>query len=78
MPGGTLINGGSVIGTASSLRGLIVNNAQLTFGGATDGVFGGMLTGSGGLTKTGTGTLTLERRAAAVRASSRCRRARWR
>lgn len=57
--GGTLIDGGSLVGTATSLRGLIVNNAQLTFGGASDGLFAGTLTGSGSLIKTGTGTLTL-------------------
>ena len=52
--GGTSINGGSIVGTTSSLRGLIVNNAQLTFGGPSDGVFGGTLAGTGSLLKTGT------------------------
>jgi autotransporter-associated beta strand protein len=57
--GGTLITGGAVVGTASSLRGLIVNNAQLTLGGAGDGIFAGTLSGGGRFTKTGTGTLTV-------------------
>jgi fibronectin-binding autotransporter adhesin len=57
--GGTIINGGSVIGTATSLQGLIMNNASLTFGGADDAMFQGMLAGKGAFTKTGAGTLTL-------------------
>ena len=55
--GGTVINGGSIVGSARSLRGFIVNNGALTFGGNADGVFSGQLSGTGTLTKTGAGTL---------------------
>ena len=57
--GGTIIDGGSVVGNASSLQGLIINNAQLTLGGAADSSFAGTLAGTGRVTKTGAGTLTL-------------------
>ena len=57
--GGTVINGGSITGSANSLRGPIVNNASLTFGGATDGVFFGSILGSGSLLKAGSGQLSL-------------------
>jgi autotransporter-associated beta strand protein len=57
--GGTLVSGGSLVGTTANLRGLIVNNSQLTFGGEADGTFNGTLEGVGAWTKAGTGTLTL-------------------
>ena len=57
--GGTIINGGSIVGTASSLQGTIINNGSLTIGGSADGIFHGILGGTGTLIKTGTGSLTL-------------------
>ena len=57
--GGTVITGGSISANANSLRGPIVNNASLTFGGASDGVFFGSISGSGSLLKVGTGALSL-------------------
>ena len=57
--GGTTITGGSLVGNTTSLQGDIANNAALVFDQATNGTFGGDVSGSGSLTKTGAGTLTL-------------------
>jgi len=56
--GGTLINGGGIAGTTSSLQGLIVNNTTLTFNQTVDGVFNGSIAGSGTVTKLGAGNAT--------------------
>ena len=55
----TTINGGTLTGTTSSLSGNIVDNATLAFDQATDGVFAGVIVGSGQLIKSGAGTLAL-------------------
>ena len=57
--GGTTITGGTLVGTTTSLQGDIVNNAALIFDQATNGTFGGVVSGSGTFTKDGAGTLTL-------------------
>jgi autotransporter-associated beta strand protein len=57
--GGTTITGGTLVGNTTSLQGDIANNAALVFDQATNGTFGGEVSGSGSLTKTGAGTLTL-------------------
>ena len=57
--GGTTITGGTLVGTTASLQGDIVNNAALIFDQATNGTFGGVVSGSGTFTKDGAGTLTL-------------------
>lgn len=56
--GGTLISGGTLAGTTNSLQGTIFNNAALTFDQATDGLFAGLITGTGSLTKLGGGNVT--------------------
>src|SRR5262249_55850295 len=56
--GGTLISAGGLIGTTSSLQGFIVNNGSLTFDQATNGTFGGIISGIGTVTKLGSGNVT--------------------
>jgi autotransporter-associated beta strand protein len=60
--GGTLINGGSLIGTSTSLQGAIegASGTQLVFDQSTSGVFGGAYSGAGALVKLGSGSLTLQ------------------
>jgi autotransporter-associated beta strand protein len=57
--GGTTVNGGTLAGTSTSLRGSILNNANVSVDQNFDGAFTGTMTGSGSLTKNGSGTLTL-------------------
>jgi len=57
--GGTTVSSGTLQGTTTSLQGSITNNASLVFNQATDGTYGGVISGSGGFTKSGLGRLTL-------------------
>jgi len=57
--GGTVIAGGGIISSPTGLSGSILNNGSLIFGGATSGVFTGVIGGTGSVTKTGTGTMTI-------------------
>ena len=57
--GGIAVNGGALFGTTDSLRGNILNNAQVGFDQAIDGTYSGAMSGTGSLIKTGTGRLTL-------------------
>ena len=57
--GGTVINGGNLVGTTDSLQGEITNNSQLTFDQVNDGSFLGSISGTGSLTKNGDGVVTL-------------------
>jgi autotransporter-associated beta strand protein len=57
--GGTTISAGTLVGTTSSLRGAMTNNAAVTFDQLTDGTYAGVMSGSGSFTKLGTGTVTL-------------------
>ena len=57
--GGTRVLDGMLRGDTTSLQGDISNSAQLDFAQQTDGVYAGVLTGSGSLTKSGAGSLTL-------------------
>lgn len=58
--GGTLVSGGTLFGSATSLQGNIVNDAELVFGQQiADGAYAGMLSGNGALRKTGDYALTL-------------------
>ncbi|MFM0632991.1 autotransporter-associated beta strand repeat-containing protein, partial [Paraburkholderia xenovorans] len=56
--GGTLVNGGTLQGNARSLQGNITNNASLVFDQASNGTFGGTISGTGAVTKQNAGTLT--------------------
>lgn len=57
--GGTTVAAGTLVGTASSLQGNIVNNAALVFDQSSTGTYTGTLSGAGSLDKTGGGTLVL-------------------
>ena len=59
--GNTIINGGAVIGNATSIRGNVAlgGSTSVTFDQASDALFGGAITGGGSLLKTGAGQLTL-------------------
>ena len=58
--GGTTVKGGVLQGSATSLQGNIVNNAEVAFDqGKTAGTYTGAMSGTGKLRKIGAGTLTL-------------------
>jgi len=58
--GGTTVKGGVLQGSATSLQGAIVNNAEVAFDqDKTAGIYAGAMSGTGKLRKIGTGTLTL-------------------
>lgn len=57
--GGTVVSAGSLIGTSTSLRGPVTNNAAVVFDQATSGSYAGNMAGTGSLTKSGPGALTL-------------------
>ncbi len=57
--GGTLVSAGRLVGSATSLQGAIVNNAQVEFAQTTVGTYNGVISGSGGFIKTGASVLTL-------------------
>jgi autotransporter-associated beta strand protein len=57
--GGTTVNEGALAGTADSLQGDIVNNAQVRFSQTGDGTYAGAMSGTGILVKDGAGTLAL-------------------
>lgn len=57
--GGTTVSAGRLAGNTSSLKGAIVNNAELEFAQATNATYAGVVSGTGQLIKTGAGTLTL-------------------
>lgn len=57
--GGTVVNGGVLQGNTTSLVGDFLNNATVVFDQAADGIYGGIMSGTGGLQKQGPGTLAL-------------------
>lgn len=57
--GGTLVSAGTVAGTTSGLQGSIANNAALVFNQEFDGIYAGVISGTGTLAKTGSGIVTL-------------------
>ncbi|ULU24216.1 autotransporter-associated beta strand repeat-containing protein [Dyella terrae] len=57
--GGTVINAGTLKGNTVSLQGNIVDNGNLEFDQASDGIYAGVLSGAGNFTKSGTGMLVL-------------------
>jgi autotransporter-associated beta strand protein len=57
--GGTLVSGGRLVGSTTSLQGAITNNTAVTFDQAGNGTYAGAMTGSGSLAKSGTGSVTL-------------------
>jgi autotransporter-associated beta strand protein len=56
--GGTLVSGGALIGTTTSLQGGITNASFLEFSQATNGTYAGIITGAGLVVKSGAGTVT--------------------
>jgi fibronectin-binding autotransporter adhesin len=57
--GGTRIMQGTLVGTSTSLRGDIFNEALLNFDQSVDGQYSGTISGTGALLKSGGGQLTL-------------------
>jgi outer membrane autotransporter protein len=57
--GGTTVNGGTLQGDSNSLQGDIADNARVVFVQASDGTYGGQVSGSGSLVKDGAGVLVL-------------------
>ncbi len=57
--GGTTVNAGALAGTATGIRGNIINEAAVIFDQAAAGTYGHVMSGSGTLVKRGAGTLTL-------------------
>jgi len=57
--GGTTISAGRIIISASNLSGNIANNSELEINQASNGGWGGNMSGTGTLIKTGAGTLSL-------------------
>lgn len=57
--GGTTVALGSLVGSAASIRGAVLNNGSVTLNEASDATFTEAITGTGSLTKDGAGTLTL-------------------
>ncbi|MBU1289247.1 MAG: autotransporter domain-containing protein [Alphaproteobacteria bacterium] len=57
--GGTYIEQGTLAGSSRSLQGNIENNGTVEFNQSQDGLFAGIMSGTGGLRKLGGGMLTL-------------------
>jgi autotransporter-associated beta strand protein len=57
--GGTTVSAGTLRGTTTSLQGDIVNNATVTFAQVNDGVYSGVMSGTGVFSKLSNGNLTL-------------------
>ncbi|WP_210215459.1 autotransporter-associated beta strand repeat-containing protein [Pseudoxanthobacter soli] len=57
--GGTTISAGTLVGDTTSLQGNITNDASLVFNQTSNGIFAGIVTGSGSVTKDGAGILTM-------------------
>lgn len=57
--GGTVVEAGTLIGNAGSIRGDLRNDARTVFDQTADAVFAGNVTGTGTTLKTGAGVLTL-------------------
>ncbi|MBN9541180.1 MAG: autotransporter-associated beta strand repeat-containing protein, partial [Alphaproteobacteria bacterium] len=57
--GGTIVNGGLLQGTTTSLQGSIVNNAVVYFNQAVTGTYAGVMSGSGSMLVTGGGRVIL-------------------
>ncbi|MBI2739765.1 MAG: autotransporter-associated beta strand repeat-containing protein [Rhodospirillales bacterium] len=57
--GGTLVSGGLLQGTTSSIQGIILNNASVAFNQSTTGTYAGDMFGTGSLLTNGTGTVIL-------------------
>lgn len=57
--GGTLVSGGTLLGSSLSLQGNIANNAAVVFSQTTTGTYAGIMSGTGSLTLQGNGLLNL-------------------
>ena len=57
--GGTIVSAGQLVGTTTSLQGVITNNASVAFDQATTGNYSSVMSGSGSLTKLGVGTVRI-------------------